>query len=156
MAVVKSRKFDAALAAALVTDIQFALAGVALKYKVDLLVGETPKIGDREVVFGLTAEMPRSSMMSYADDAKASKDEPTDRIAAFMAALPDAHAEHFPHLSLKMHYRNGEHTYKIVGYNKRAHKHPLLMQNVATDEYFRMPIDQVSEFKRVRAKAKKA
>lgn len=150
MPVVKSRKFDSALAAELVLDIQYALAGVALKHKVDLIVGETPKITDGEVFLGLQAKMIRPHAPEVVGDD--SDGVPTDRIAGFIAALADGHAKHFPHLSLKQHYRNGEHTYAIVGFNARARQHKLLMQNVDNGEYSRMPIDVVSEYKRVRAK----
>lgn len=148
------KSFDQATVDAMLADIKMSLAGVAQKYHVDLNIPDYLKPYQGSVDIPMQAVLigsaPRGIAAPTLEDQIGSFE--AGRIERFMAALHDAHALYFPHLSLKSHYRNGDHTYAIVGYNARAREHKLLMQNVESGEYSRMPIDAVSEFKRVRAK----
>lgn len=140
----KTHNFTADMLSSMVADINMALAGVAQKYNVELTLDGTADHRN-----------PSINMVLQAVPQPAPDKTATDRIAAMIAALPSAHVKHFPKMSLVASYCNGDHTYKIIGYNSKAREHKLLMQNIETDELFRFSIEQVSEFKVIKPKRTK-
>lgn len=148
----KSRAFTEDLVAAMIADINMALAGVAMKYKVDLILDDKVDIKGHQIKLPLSATLVQSTSPA---SAPTTEDNVSDRIAVMIAALPSAQVKHFPKLPLTSFYRNGDHTYKILGFNSKAREHKLLMQNVDTAELFRFSIEQVSEFKVIKPKRAK-
>jgi hypothetical protein len=140
--------FTADQLAAMVADINMALVGVAQKYKVDLSLDGNVEHKTPLIHMVLTA-VPEPIVTT-------TKVEPvTARVAAMIAALHSAQPKHFPDLALTSTYVNGDHSYKIIGFNSKAREHKLLLKNVESGELFRFSIEQVTEFKAVKAKRTK-
>lgn len=142
----KKRIFTADMVGFMMADIKMALTGVAMKYNVNLAIDDKVVVDQKSIeVF-----MPiKASIIPQTDE------QVSDRIAVMIAALPNAHIKHFPKLPLTAIYRNGDHSYNILGFNNKAREHKLLMKNIETDELFRFSIEQVSEFKIIKQKRSK-